>query len=179
MENIKRGTKLHTVLVRENGVDKEIPIRSVLDNSKYRPIGIIRIEEEEFKYYNEKSKYLTVFNLQFSGHRKDKNYLLPKILKHGYYRKSGDEVKPILDFNNCVVGKCIEVRENVSYDKLTIDDFKDSFENIRDVDALKKVLVRKYSKSMPDLHFAEILRLGVSVTKLQIIGIDFSKSSTF
>ena len=47
---------------------------------------------------------------------------------------------------------------------------KFSFSHIKDVESLKKAIIDRYSSSMPNLSKEEILSLGISLTKLKIIG---------
>ncbi len=113
--------------------------------------GIIRIPIAEYGFINRDKEFLTHFNLQVCQHKVGDIYVLPKIMKHGYF--DGErEVLPDLNFDNVVVGECVEVMENVSYTDIRDDFFVFSFENIKNVEELKVAIFNRYSKSMPNLN---------------------------
>ena len=132
--------------------------------------GVIRIQQKEFENINSKNKFYTHFNLQKSQHKVEEIYLLPKIVTRGYFKSDVDYKLPILDFENCYIGKCVEVKENVNYEKLKKEDFEFAMKHIIDISSLKKAIVERYSYSMPNLSKEEIISKGVSLTKLEIIG---------
>lgn len=140
--------------------------------SSNKEIGIknlIRLQKKDFASIKSQ-KIITHFNLEKSNHEINMVYLLPKILSSGYYISESDFLEPELDFENCYVAKCLEVRENLSYDDLSEKDFQYSFENIKNIETLKKEILFRYSKSLPNLSKEEILNLGISLTKLEILG---------
>lgn len=132
--------------------------------------GIIRIQKADYKQINKKNKQLTHFNLQKSNHKVKNTYFLPIIEKSGYYKENGEEQRPILNFNKILICECTNVRENVKYEDLKSQDFKNSMKHIQNTKQLQTQIVKRYSKSMPDLTKEEILNLGVAITELKIIG---------
>lgn len=132
--------------------------------------GVIRIQQKEFENINLKNKFYTHFNLQKSEHKVGDTYLLPKIVTRGYFKSDDDYKLPVLDFENCLIGKCVEVRECLKYDKLKKEDFEFAMKHIKDIESLKQTIVERYSYSMPNLSKEEIISKGVSLTKLEIIG---------
>ena len=131
----------------------------------------IRFQAKDFEKINTDLDHLTHFNLQVSNHKVGTAYLLLKILKRGYYKSCDDEVNPILDYNFFYVGKCVSVKENLSYEELKKEDFEFSFEHIKTIEELKKEILYRYSYSMPNLSENEIFNLGISMTKLEILGV--------
>lgn len=167
-------------LVRENLNNSEIKVK--LDNKveiiydeksflekNNLPLAGIRIHKKDYKLLSPRKKYLTHFNLHISNHKKGETYLLQRILKSGYYKSDNDYELPTIDLKDNFIVKCIECQEEVPYDKLDKSIFKHSFSNIQSIDELKKEISWRYSKSMPNLSKSEILKLGVSITKLEII----------
>ncbi len=130
---------------------------------------LIRIRKNEYKYLPQINRYFTHFNLQKSNHKIGQIYLLPKIIKSGYFNEK-EEILPLLDFNNIYYAECIDVNECLQYNDLKKSDFKFSMSHIKNTDELKKTILKRYTKSMPKLSKNEILDLGVSKTTLKIIG---------
>jgi hypothetical protein len=148
----------------------KIQLRGIQNNKDNVPE--IRIQKKDFEYFekNKLPKYLNHFNLQICGHETGKIYLLPKILKQGYFISKEKEKLPKLDYNESIVGLCIEVKENLKYEDLTKLDFKYSFPNIQNITSLKQEILYRYQQSLPNLSEEEILSLGISFTKLKILG---------
>lgn len=129
--------------------------------------GTIRIENKQYKYLP-KGKYLVHFNLEQCRHKVGYVYALPRIIEHGYFSKTRNKQElPLLSFENIIFGKCLKVREKLKYLDLKSKDFKYSFSNIKTVAQLKRSILTRYSKSMPDLTKEQILKLGVSYTLLE------------
>ena len=133
--------------------------------------GIIRILNEEYDGIDRTLPFLTHFNLEFVGNRIGGRNALPRIITQGYYRAPGDEVTPILSFDNVITGVCIRMREHVPYKALRDEDFTYSMKHIKNVADLKKAILRRYRVSMPNLSDEEILNLGVAITTLRLDGV--------
>ncbi len=170
VEVVKRGSDTKKILIYRREEVKEVDVDEFLKGLKPKGNGIIRIPKNDLWYFDDGEKFLTHFNLQHSNHKVGDTYYLPKIVQHGYFKKNGEEKLPVLDFKYCHIGKCTDVREHVDYKDLTEKDFKHSFENIKNAEDLKKAMVERYSKSLPDMSAEEIISMGVSVTKLEILG---------
>ena len=65
--------------------------------------------------------------------------------------------------------KCLKIKNYLRYENLKKKDFKYSFKDIKNVKALKKAMIRRYKKSLLHINNIQIIRLGVSTTKLKII----------
>ena len=130
--------------------------------------GIIRIHTKDYSQFPP-GPLFTHFNLENSGHQKDKIYAFPKIVIPGYYISPQERQSPVLDFSQCYLARCSEVRERVPYDKLTQKDFQYSFHHIQNTDQLKKEILWRYTRSLPATAPDDILQRGVSITTLEII----------
>ena len=97
-----------------------------------------------------------------------KNYLIAKIAKQGYFDGVINR-EPILDSNNFIFSKCLSVKNNIDYVDLKKKVFKHSFSNIKNVNTLKKAIKRRYKKTLTHLSDEEKLSLGVAITELKII----------
>ena len=110
----------------------------------------------------------THFNIQSTIHKPGKNYLITKILKQGYF--DGVTYKQsIFDGNNFILAKCISAQNNINYADLKDNVFKYSLSNIKNINALKKAIKRRYKKTLAHLSDVEKLSLGVAITDLEII----------
>ena len=171
---VKRGTQKSYMLIKHNNEIIKVNTRKLCEVAGVD--GIIRLTAEEFKHYSlllpaqsraKSNNKINHFNLQYSGHRAGKKYLLPKIVKHGYFIDDEHEQLPVLSLKNAIICEVVDVKENVNYEILTNNDIK--YSAYKNVDEVKKAIIKKYSKSMPKLIKNEILKLGVSVTKLKLI----------
>ena len=135
---------------------------------KYNIHSEIKILHSDFKLIKNNMVRFTHFNIQTTGHKPGKNYLIIKIHKKGYF--DGITYKQyILSSNNFILAKCISAQNNIDYADLKKKVFKHSLSNIKNVDALKKTIKRRYKKTLAHLSDTEKLSLGVAVTELKIM----------
>ena len=135
---------------------------------KYNVHGGIQILHSDFKLIKKNMNRFTHFNIQDTKHKPGRNYLIVKIYKRGYF--DGIIYKQaIFDSNNFILAKCLSVQNNIDYIDLKKKDFEHSLSNIKNVNTLKKAIMRRYKKSLAHLSNAEKLSLGVAITKLEII----------
>ncbi|HEY9703023.1 MAG TPA: hypothetical protein V6C58_11280 [Allocoleopsis sp.] len=153
------------VLYFEN--NKIIRSRMVDVLKKYKIDGLIRFQEEDFKYIKSKS-WLTHFNIPYSVGRRGKVYGLVKIVDYGSYDLNNMRM-PVLDFNKMYKAVCLKTRNNVKYSELKNEDFKHSLKNIKSVAGLKKAMIRRYNNIMPSLTNDQIIGLGLSIRELQVL----------
>ncbi|MCH8520112.1 MAG: hypothetical protein LAT82_05140 [Nanoarchaeota archaeon] len=142
--------------------------------------SIIRIKLEEYEYINTKNKYLTHFNLEKSGHKINKVYILPKIIQQGYFEEKDNlktEILPILSFEEVLIYKCINCKEHISYQDLKKDDFKYSMTHISNSQELFDAIFKRYSISLPTLLKNDIYNRGVSLTTLEKVEVKSSNIS--
>lgn len=140
--------------------------------------SIIRILKDEFEYINFENETLTHFNLEKSNHIVGKNYILPKIIKQGYFDNNNNkEVLPILDLKYAPVYICTKCIEQVSYEDVKKEDFDSSMNHIKNRDELFNSILKRYSVSLPTLSDDEIYNRGVSITTLKKLEITKVKIS--
>ena len=166
MKNIKRSFHLDEFFIKSEDQIISLSLKEFLQKNEID--GIIRIRREDFIFFETNPKFLTHFNLQSTSHKKGKIYALPLIVKQGFF-DGKKEVSPILSFENNFIAECLEVKNNIRYKDLKQEDFKDSFPSIQNITQLKKVIVKRYSKSIPNLSQQKILSMGIAITKLKII----------
>ena len=168
MKFMRRSKDLNTVLVLENS---GIVSKKYIDIKKeYGIVHLIRFHDTDFKklmLYKE-SDFLTHFNIQRSAHKKNALCLLVRIAKKGHY-DGKNEIKPILGLNNSLVAKCVFVKNNVSYESLKKEDFKNSLPGIKTVSQLKKAISRRYRNSLSNISDVQKMKLGVGITQLVIL----------
>ena len=135
---------------------------------KYNVHSLIRILPPDFKLIKKSMNRFTHFNIQYTGPKPGRNYLIVKIDKRGYF--DGTTYKQsILDSNNFIFAKCLSVKNNIDYANLKEKIFKYSLSNIKNINALKKAIKRRYKKSLAHFSDTEKLSLGVAITELKII----------
>ena len=137
---------------------------------KYNVHECIKILRSDFKLIKKNMSRFTHFNIQYSDHKPGKNYLIMKIYKQGYFNGSTSTYKhAILDSNNFILAKCLFVQNNIDYVNLKEKVFKHSLSNIKNVNALKKSIKRRYKKSLAHLSDTQKLSLGIAITELKIV----------
>ena len=135
---------------------------------KYDVHGIIQILQTDFKFIKKNINRFTHFNIQYTGHKSGKKYLIVKIDRLGYF--DGVSYKhPAISSKNFILAKCLLTQNNVDYADLKDNVFKHSIRNIKNVSALKKAIKRRYRKTLTHLSDEEKLSLGVAITELKII----------
>ena len=135
---------------------------------KYNVHTGIQILHSDFKLIKKSMNRFTHFNIQYTGHKPGRNYLIVKIDKRGYF--DGITYKQaIFDSNNFILVKCLSVQNNIDYVDLKEKVFEHSLSNIKNVNALKKTIKRRYKKSLAHFSDTEKLSLGVAITELKII----------
>ena len=135
---------------------------------KYNVHRIIKLLHTDFKLIKKNMNRFTHFNIQNTVHKPGKNYLIIKIHKQGYF--DGTTYKQsILDSNNFIFAKCLSVKNNIDYVNLKEKVFKYSLSNIKNINALKKAIKRRYKKTLSHLSDTEKLSLGIAITELKII----------
>ena len=135
---------------------------------KYNVHDCIQILHSDFKLIKKNMNRFTHFNIQYTKHKPGKNYLIMKIHKRGYF--DGITFKqPIYNNNNFILAKCLSAQNNIDYVDLKEKVFEHSLSNIKNINALKKAIKRRYKKSLAHLSDTEKLSLGVAITELKII----------
>ena len=135
---------------------------------KYNIHGVIQFLHQDFKLIKKNMNRFTHFNLQYTVHKPGKKYLIIKIHKRGSF--DGTTYKQtILSNKNFILGKCLSAQNNIDYVDLKEKVFEHSLSNIKNVDALKKAIKRRYKKSLSHLSDRKKLSLGVAITELKII----------
>ena len=135
---------------------------------KYNVHDTIQILHSDFKLIRKNMNRFTHFNIQNTGHKSGKNYLIIKTHKQGYF--DGTTYKhSILDSNNFILAKCLSSQNDVDYADLKEKVFKHSLSNIKNINTLRKAIKRRYKKTLSHLSDTEKLSLGIAITKLKII----------
>jgi hypothetical protein len=130
--------------------------------------SIIRFHTSEFDCLPEEGIF-THFNLGTVEHSIGKRYGLMRIVDTGFAldgRKIADG--PSLTAEDMLFAQCIEVVKGCALHAVHGMYFRDSFEHIHDADSLKGVLLARYAVSRPELLREEILKQGVTITRLKI-----------
>jgi len=128
----------------------------------------IKLTSKDFNLINKKKKFFHHFNLEWSGHKKGKYYIIVKILKKGSF--DGKIYKPpIISSKKVFLVKCIGTKNNIIYENLKKKDFIFSLKNIKNKNKLKQTIIRRYKKSLPHYKKNELINLGVAITKLSIL----------
>ena len=135
---------------------------------KYNAYGVIQILHSDFKLIKKNMNRYTHFNIQYTGHKPGKYYLIVKIHTRGYF--DGITFKqPIYNNNNFILAKCLSTQNYIDYVDLKEKVFEHSLSNIKNINTLKKAIKRRYKKSLAHLSDTEKLSLGVAITELKII----------
>ena len=91
-----------------------------------------------------------------------------KIEKKGI-SKNNKHILPILSYKTFYLGKCLGVKNNVNYDNLKLNDYKNNLYKAKSVKDLKRNLLLKYNSTLKHLSNKDKIKLGVGITKIKII----------
>lgn len=165
---IKRGLPLTHKRILLNGEQLTLEDSDpYFDNLPSR--HFIRIREDEYPFLPEVGHTYTHFNLSPAFHIPGLTYMFPRIIETGYF-DGEKEVLPLISLDDSYIAECIGFETFRAYKDLQDEDFKFAASNIHNAEDLQRVILGKYSKSMPTLSKEEILARGVSITALKIIG---------
>ena len=134
---------------------------------KYEVHGLILVLRPDFKLIKKKINRYTHFNIQFTGHKPGKKYLVTEIHKRGFF--NGKTMKQPILKTNFILTKCLSVQNDIDYANLRPKFFKHSLNNIKNVNTLKKTMTRRYKTSLAHVPDKKKLSLGVAITDLKII----------
>ena len=113
---------------------------------RYGIHSTIALHRSEYKLIKKNTKRLTHFNIQWTGHKQGKKYLITKIERLGYF--NGIVYKPpIFSCNNFILAKCLSVQNHNKYAGLGDNVFKYSLSNIKDINSLKKAMSKEKNGS--------------------------------
>lgn len=167
--------RLLEILIREKSSEIFLIINNEIkkfdQNSLFKKLGVtceIRFHKEDFKNIDLNLKLLTHFNLEHSNHKIGNKYALVLIEKPGYF-DGEKEIKPILNFEDSIICECVDTKNFVQYENIPENYFDYSLKNIKNVDELKKAILRRYKNSMKHIDDEKKLSLGVGITNLKII----------
>ena len=135
---------------------------------RYKVHKAIQLLSQDFNLIKKKTKILTHFNIQYSGHNPGMNYIIVKIKRRGFF--DGKIYKqPVYENNNFIIAKCLYVKNNINYCDFKEKFFENSLSNIKNVNALKKFIKSRYKKTLAHFSDKKKLSLGVAITELKII----------
>jgi hypothetical protein len=154
------------ILVYQDGEERKISKEEI--TSELGVASLIRIQESEYESIDSSKEYFAHFNLGHAEHEKGGLYALPRILRGGKIHE-GMETLPLLSFNNIYIAECVEVEYDLPYEKLEPRHFAFSMNGIKDVQALKDTIVRRYNQSRPGYSKEEFLSKGVTFTLLKFV----------
>lgn len=137
---------------------------------KFKVKEIIKLSKFEFKNLEKRylKKSFNHYNLHNSVHKKNKNYLIIKILRKGMSQKT-KHIQPLLDYKKFYLVKCLQIKNNIKYNKLSSSDFRNNILSVNNADNLKVNILKKYQTTLRHITKKEKLNLGVGITKLKVL----------
>lgn len=134
----------------------------------YKLHDYIKLTNRDFNLLNKTNSTFIHFNLEWTGHKKNQNYLIVKIIKKGSF--DGKIYRaPIISSKKVFFVKCLSTKNKIEYKNLNKKDFIYSLKTIKNNKDLKKAIIRRYKKSLPHMNENSIINLGVAITKLKIL----------
>ena len=133
----------------------------------YNIQGVIQILPKDFKLIKKNMKRFTHFNIQKSSHKAGKKYMIIKIHKPGYF--DGNNFRQAIYSDQFILAKCLSSKNHIDYKDLNKTCFKYSLSNIKNVEDLKKTIIRRYKNSLAHLSKQDKMSLGVATTELKLI----------
>lgn len=129
---------------------------------------IIRLQKKDFNLLKKNKIKYTHFNIKKTVHKKGDKCLIVKIIKPGFFNGKISK-QPIFSSFETIYAKCLSSKNNLKYNKIKNSNFKYSLKNIKNIEDLKKAMIRRYKKSLFHMNNKEKLSLGVGITDLKIL----------
>ena len=154
--------------IQSNG--KEVQIETVEFCKKLGVFGIIRVFEKEFGDIEFTDGLYGHFNLAETGHVVGEKYTLVKIIRAGVSSDNPElEVEPLLSIEGAYIVECVEVRNNIPFDKLDATYFAHPMRGVTNSKVLVDRIYKRYSLSRPGLTRELVQRMGVGYTVLRYV----------
>jgi hypothetical protein len=133
----------------------------------YKIDSVIKMFPDEFRQVPSPPSHLIHFNLEYSGHKPNHQYLITCIETGGSY-DGVNYLGPIMRAGVAYLSRCITVTNNVQYTDIDQCLFVHSLSDIQSVWSLKKNILHRYKRSLPNISDDVKLSLGVSITELEL-----------
>jgi len=167
LNKYKRGLSNGFVQLLQNGRVFEVPVSRIFQKLSVQEL--VRIPKSEYPDGALIGETFIHFGLPVHDGNPTEFAVLPRIIKNGYFRKNGEEQLPILSFDNVWIAKKTQNIESISYNLLTNKYFKNAIGGCSDESELKKLILSRYRKTLPDLTDEELLSQGVSVRRIKLL----------
>ena len=128
---------------------------------------VIKLHPHDFNSINKHSKKITHFNIKSTNSKPGKYYYMIKILKPGFF-DGKKTIEPILLGKNFLLVKCLSAENNISYEKINKKFYKNNIGKIKGVENLKKMIKKRYRKTLAHFTDSEKLGLGVGISEFKI-----------
>jgi hypothetical protein len=162
-----RGVDLETIRALVNGLEINLRRDDVLQ--RLNVDTMVRIPDSVYPQEGKPGDFISHFGLPIHGDHAGSIAAMPKILEHGYFRRTGEEMLPLLSFEKIWLAQIVECFESISYDNLLGRFFKNTIGKATDTDSLKQLILNRYQNQLPDRSHEEILSEGVSIRILRLV----------
>lgn len=162
-----RGNGISLIRVFQNDLEIHTTKEELV---KLVPVqAIIRIRLCDYPSTAKPGTLLTHFGLTTVNEFASQQAILAKIVEHGFFRANGDELPPLLSFQEVWLSTIEQCIEQTSYDDLPADCFDNTIGDVTDLVSLKAAILGRYSDTLPDLSKEQILEKGVSLRYLRLL----------
>lgn len=162
-----RGVDLETIRVFVNRREMSLLRNDV--SQKLNVDTVVRIPDSVYPNNTKAGEILSHFGLPIHGDIAGSKAALPKILEHGFFRRTREEKLPLLSFEKIWIAEIVECFELISYNNLQERFFKNVIGEAVDERSLKELILNRYRNQLPDRSDEEILSEGVSLRLLKLI----------
>jgi hypothetical protein len=134
-------------------------------------VSFVRIRKEEFDDQVPTTGLFAHFNLSKTNHKIGEKYAIVSILKQGLrsHETGLTLVRPQISLQCSRIVRCLEVQNELAYDKLSNKHFEHSMADIRTPEQLKARIIARYSPVRPDLSPSQLIDVGVGYTLFEIL----------
>jgi len=153
----------NNMLILQDG--KETLVDKDIIHKKYNVFGIIRLTLEEYKFAFEVPEWAH-WNLFPANHSTNQKFLIAKILRHGSLL-NGIEKLPLLDITDEFIVECLECAGPLTPLDIDAKHLTCTYPWVSSKSTLKNALLKKYSKSIPDMSSEKFNRMPFAMTKLK------------
>jgi hypothetical protein len=163
-----RGIDSSPLLIKADGVTVLVDYGHLLQ--KFGVNEIIRVPENDYPDSTSVGEVWVHYNLPIPQNRSGWKILMSRIIENGCHKPFEKEKKPLLSLKNVWKAQVVDFHQLKNYSELGINEFfTNCIGSAKDVQGLMKLIVSRYKPVYPLLTDEEIIKKGVTITKLKLL----------
>jgi hypothetical protein len=163
-----RGIDPSPLLINVGNGSRLVDYRHLLQ--KFGVNEIIRVPKDDYPDAASIGEIWVHYNLPIPQNRSGWEVLMSRIVEGGCRKPFEEEKKPLLSLDNVWKAQVIDFYQLKKYSELGTDGFfTNCIGGANDVRSLKNLIIFRYGPVYPSLTKRDILKKGVTITKLKLV----------